>query len=103
MCIRDRLYVKRVFIMDDAEQFLPLYMRFIKGVVDSSDLPLNVSRELLQQDEEVEAIKSGLTKRVLDMLCLLYTSSAITQNLYSWANYKNWAERMRTTWDDEKK
>ena len=66
-----KLYVKRVFIMDDAEQFLPLYLRFIKGVVDSSDLPLNVSRELLQQDEEVEAIKSGLTKRVLDMLARL--------------------------------
>src|SRR5215472_3209869 len=61
-----RLYVRRVFIMDDAEQFLPLYLRFIKGVVDSSDLPLNVSRELLQQDPEVEAIRSGLTKRVLE-------------------------------------
>src|SRR6202046_1475812 len=66
-----KLYVRRVFIMDDAEQFLPLYLRFIKGVVDSSDLPLNVSRELLQQDPEVEAIKSGLTKRVLDMLTRL--------------------------------
>jgi molecular chaperone HtpG len=66
-----KLYVKRVFIMDDAEQFLPLYLRFVKGVVDSSDLPLNVSRELLQEDEEVEAIKSGLTKRVLDMLARL--------------------------------
>jgi molecular chaperone HtpG len=66
-----KLYVKRVFIMDDAEQFLPLYLRFVKGVVDSSDLPLNISRELLQQDEEVEAIKSGLTKRVLDMLARL--------------------------------
>jgi molecular chaperone HtpG len=66
-----KLYVKRVFIMDDAEQFLPLYLRFVKGVVDSSDLPLNVSRELLQQDEEVEAIKSSLTKRVLDMLARL--------------------------------
>ena len=54
--------------MDDAEQFLPLYLRFIKGVVDSSDLPLNVSRELLQQDPEVEAIRSGLTRRVLDLL-----------------------------------
>ncbi len=63
-----KLYVRRVFIMDDAEQFLPLYLRFIKGVVDSSDLPLNVSRELLQQDPEVEAIRSGLTKRVLDLL-----------------------------------
>ena len=66
-----KLYVKRVFIMDDAEQFLPLYLRFVKGVVDSSDLPLNVSRELLQQDEEVEAIKSSLTKRALDMLARL--------------------------------
>src|ERR1700729_2280048 len=66
-----KLYVKRVFIMDDAEQFLPLYLRFIKGVVDSSDLPLNISRELLQEDAEVEAIKSGLTKRVLEMLARL--------------------------------
>jgi molecular chaperone HtpG len=66
-----KLYVRRVFIMDDAEQFLPLYLRFVKGVVDSSDLPLNVSRELLQQEPEVEAIRSGLTKRVLDMLAKL--------------------------------
>ncbi|HVW67552.1 MAG TPA: molecular chaperone HtpG [Steroidobacteraceae bacterium] len=66
-----KLYVRRVFIMDDAEQFLPLYLRFVKGVVDSSDLPLNVSRELLQQEPEVEAIRNGLTKRVLDMLSRL--------------------------------
>ena len=66
-----KLYVRRVFIMDDAEQFLPLYLRFVKGVVDSSDLPLNVSRELLQQDPEVEAIRSGLTKRVLDLVARL--------------------------------
>ncbi|MBV8404570.1 MAG: molecular chaperone HtpG [Gammaproteobacteria bacterium] len=66
-----KLYVRRVFIMDDAEQFLPLYLRFIKGVVDSSDLPLNVSRELLQQDPEVEAIRSGLTRRALDLLARL--------------------------------
>ena len=66
-----KLYVKRVFIMDDAEQFLPLYLRFVKGVVDSSDLPLNVSRELLQQEPEVEAIRGSLTKRVLDMLSKL--------------------------------
>jgi molecular chaperone HtpG len=66
-----KLYVKRVFIMDDAEQFLPLYLRFAKGVIDSSDLPLNISRELLQQDPEVEAIRSGLTRRVLEMLARL--------------------------------
>jgi molecular chaperone HtpG len=66
-----KLYVRRVFIMDDAEQFLPLYLRFVKGVVDSSDLPLNISRELLQQEPEVEAIRNGLTKRVLDLLARL--------------------------------
>ncbi len=66
-----KLYVRRVFIMDDAEQFLPLYLRFVKGVIDSSDLPLNVSRELLQQEPEVEAIRSSLTRRVLDMLARL--------------------------------
>ncbi len=66
-----KLYVKRVFIMDDAQQFLPLYLRFVKGVVDSSDLPLNVSRELLQREPEVEAIRGSLTKRVLDMLAKL--------------------------------
>jgi molecular chaperone HtpG len=63
-----KLYVQRVFIMDDAEQFLPLYLRFVKGVVDSSDLPLNVSRELLQQNPELQAIRGALTRRVLDML-----------------------------------
>ncbi len=66
-----KLYVRRAFIMDDAEQFLPLYLRFAKGVVDSSDLPLNISREILQQDPEVEAIRSGLTRRVLDLLARL--------------------------------
>jgi len=66
-----KLYVRRVFIMDDAEQFLPLYLRFVKGVVDSADLPLNISREILQQEPEVEAIRSGLTKRVLDLLARL--------------------------------
>ena len=54
--------------MDEAEQFLPLYLRFVRGVIDSADLPLNVSREILQQDERVEAIRGALTKRVLDML-----------------------------------
>ena len=66
-----KLYVRRVFIMDDAEQFLPLYLLFVKGVVDSGDLPLNISREILQQEPEVEAIRGGLTKRVLDMLARL--------------------------------
>jgi molecular chaperone HtpG len=60
-----------VFIMDDADQFLPLYLRFAKGVLDSADLPLNVSRELLQSDAEVEAMRAALTKRVLDMLAKL--------------------------------
>jgi molecular chaperone HtpG len=63
-----KLYVQRVFIMDDAEQFLPLYLRFVRGVVDSSDLPLNVSRELLQQNPELQAMRGALTRRVLDML-----------------------------------
>lgn len=63
-----KLFVQRVFIMDDVEQFLPLYLRFIRGVIDSNDLPLNVSREILQSDTVVEKIKSGITNRVLDML-----------------------------------
>jgi molecular chaperone HtpG len=63
-----KLYVRRVFIMDDAEQFLPLYLRFVKGVLDSADLPLNVSRELLQADSDVEAMRGALTRRVLEML-----------------------------------
>jgi len=63
-----KLYVQRTFIMDDAEQFLPMYLRFIKGVVDSNDLSLNVSREILQNDPNIDAMRGGLTKRVLDML-----------------------------------
>jgi len=66
-----KLYVQRVFIMDDAEQFLPLYLRFIKGVVDSNDLSLNVSREILQKDPAIDSMKSALTKRTLDMLAKL--------------------------------
>lgn len=63
-----KLYVQRVFIMDDAEQFLPPYLRFIKGVVDSNDLPLNVSREILQENANIVSMRSALTKRILDML-----------------------------------
>ena len=63
-----KLYVKRVFIMDDAEALLPVYLRFVKGVIDSADLPLNVSRELLQESRDVRAIREGSTKRVLSML-----------------------------------
>jgi molecular chaperone HtpG len=63
-----KLYVRRVFIMDDAEQFLPMYLRFVRGIVDSNDLPLNVSRELLQQDREVEAMRSALARRALELL-----------------------------------
>ncbi len=63
-----KLYVQRVFIMDDAEQFLPLYLRFIRGVVDSNDLSLNVSREILQKDPAIDSMRSALTKRCLDMV-----------------------------------
>jgi molecular chaperone HtpG len=63
-----KLYVQRVFVMDQAESFLPLYLRFVKGVVDSNDLSLNVSREILQKDPIIDSMKSALTKRVLDML-----------------------------------
>ena len=63
-----KLYVKRVFVMDDAEALMPVYLRFVKGVIDSADLPLNVSRELLQESRDVKAIREGSTKRVLSML-----------------------------------
>jgi len=71
-----KLYVQRVFIMDEAEQFLPLYLRFVKGIVDSADLPLNVSRELLQQNPELDAMRGALTRRVLDMLQKLATNES---------------------------
>jgi len=71
-----KLYVQRVFIMDDAEQFLPLYLRFAKGVVDSNDLSLNVSREILQNDATVDSIRTAATKRVLDMLSKLAKKDA---------------------------
>ncbi|MGP4788182.1 molecular chaperone HtpG [Psychrobacter sp. 1Y11] len=69
-----KLYVKRVFIMDDAEQLLPTYLRFVKGVIDSADLPLNVSRELLQESRDVKSIRDGNARRVLTMLASLANS-----------------------------
>lgn len=80
-----KLYVQRVFIMDDAEQFLPLYLRFVKGVLDSNDLSLNVSREILQQDKQVTNLRSALVKRVLDSLEKLA---------------KNEPEKYQTFWDE---
>mgnify|MGYP003942245797 CR=1 FL=1 len=69
-----KLYIKRTFIMDDAEQFMPMYLRFVKGVLDSTDLPLNVSREILQKTPMVDSIRAALTKRVLDMLGKMATN-----------------------------
>ena len=74
-----KLYVKRVFIMDDAEALMPVYLRFVKGVIDSADLPLNVSRELLQESRDVKAIREGSTKRVLSMLEDLANSEDMSQ------------------------
>ena len=68
-----KLYVQRVFIMDDAEQFLPLYLRFVKGVIDSNDISLNVSREILQKDPVVDSMRSAITKRAIDLLTKLRT------------------------------
>lgn len=73
-----KLYVKRVFIMDDAEALMPVYLRFVKGVIDSADLPLNVSRELLQESRDVKAIREGSTKRVLSMLEALANSEDVS-------------------------
>ena len=79
-----KLYVKRVFIMDDAEQLLPQYLRFVKGVIDSSDLPLNVSRELLQESRDVKAIREGNTRRILSTLeSLANSDDAAEQDKYT--------------------
>ncbi len=80
-----KLYVRRVFIMDDAEQLLPAYLRFVRGVVDSNDLPLNVSREILQESKDIEAIRAGCTKKVL---ALLESLAANEKDKYA----KFWAE-----------
>lgn len=81
-----KLYVRRVFIMDDAEQLLPSYLRFVRGIVDSSDLPLNVSREILQESKDIEALRAGSTKKVLD---LLGTLAANEQDKYAkfWSQF----------------
>lgn len=73
-----KLYVKRVFIMDDVTQFLPRYMRFVKGIVDASDLPLNVSREILQDNKQIDSIRAACTKRVLSMLEKMQTQEGDT-------------------------
>ena len=84
-----KLYVKRVFIMDDAEKLMPLYLRFIRGVVDSADLPLNVSREILQESKDIEAIRNGCTRKVLAMLeAMADSDDAAEQEKYK----KFWGE-----------
>ena len=88
-----KLYVKRVFIMDDAEALMPVYLRFVKGVIDSADLPLNVSRELLQESRDVKAIREGSTKRVLGMLESLADSQDEKTGAEDKAKYlKFWGE-----------
>jgi len=82
-----KLYVRRVFIMDDAEQLLPNYLRFVRGVIDSNDLPLNVSREILQQSKDIEAIRAGAVKKVLGMIEELATS-------------ENGGEKFKTFWKE---
>ncbi|MEP4891912.1 MAG: molecular chaperone HtpG [Aliiglaciecola sp.] len=77
-----KLYVQRVFIMDDAEQFMPVYLRFVKGLLDSNDLPLNVSREILQDNKITQAIRQGCTKRVLQMLERLAKNDADKYQLF---------------------
>ena len=87
-----KLYVRRVFIMDDAEQLMPAYLRFVRGVVDSADLPLNVSREILQESKDIEAIRAGCTKKVLGLLeDLAGTDDAAQKEKFStfWKEFGN--------------
>jgi len=79
-----KLYIKRVFIMDDAEQLLPMYLRFVKGIIDSADLPLNVSREILQESRDVKSIREGNARRILTMLASLANSEdSVKQEKFS--------------------
>jgi len=82
-----KLYIQRVFIMDDADQFLPLYLRFIKGVIDSNDLSLNISREILQKEPIIDKIRGALTKRVLDMLGKLAKRKDASQYALFWKEF----------------
>jgi len=83
-----KLYVKRVFIMDDAEQFLPRYLRFVKGIIDSNDLPLNISREVLQNNKQIDNIRSAITKRILETL--IYLSKEQSEKyLQFWKEFGN--------------
>ncbi|WIO75543.1 molecular chaperone HtpG [Porticoccaceae bacterium LTM1] len=83
-----KLYIQRTFIMDEAEQFLPMYLRFIKGVIDCADLPLNVSREILQRTPAVDSIRTALTKRVLDMLSKLAKKDDAAYQTF-WSTFGN--------------
>ncbi|MDO4699541.1 MAG: molecular chaperone HtpG [Moraxella sp.] len=90
-----KLYVKRVFIMDDAEQLLPMYLRFVKGVIDSSDLPLNVSRELLQESRDVKSIREGNARRVLTLLASLANSEDETKQAKFADFYKEFGDVLK--------
>ncbi|MDR7299187.1 molecular chaperone HtpG [Pelomonas aquatica] len=90
-----KLYVKRVFIMDDAEALMPVYLRFVKGVIDSADLPLNVSRELLQESRDVKAIREGSTKRVLGMLESLANSEEEAERAKYAAFWKDFGQVLK--------
>ena len=87
-----KLYVRRVFIMDDAEQLMPAYLRFVSGVIDSNDLPLNVSREILQESKDVKAIRTAATKRVLAMLEELAEKDTPTSTQTFWNDVRPGAE-----------